>query len=143
MVDLVNAGVEPFPGEAQAMIDGGSSITDPAQVQEGAEAGPNCTVGHGPYLVIGVRTGHSCRRQEHGLAHEAPLLESGVFVRPAPVFTNHHVPRAVSPDDTSAADMARQQDVLAGFDSDWGSVVGNPRAGRRHSWPTYNFRDAD
>jgi acetyltransferase-like isoleucine patch superfamily enzyme len=45
-----------------------------------------------------VRVGDRCKIQNHALIYEPALLEDGVFVGPAVVFTNDTFPRAVNPD---------------------------------------------
>ena len=77
-----------------------------AQVREGARVGTDCIVGRGAYIGPGVVVGDRCKLQNHALVYEPAVLEDGVFVGPAVVFTNDHLPRAVRPDGVlkSAAD---------------------------------------
>ena len=44
--------------------------------------------------------GRNCKVQNYALVYEPAVLEDGVFVGPAVVFTNDHFPRSVSPDIT-------------------------------------------
>jgi UDP-2-acetamido-3-amino-2,3-dideoxy-glucuronate N-acetyltransferase len=81
-----------------AQVGEGSSIWHLAQVREGAILGENCIVGRGAYVGPGVRMGDNCKLQNYALVYEPAVLEDGVFVGPAVVFTNDHYPRAVSPD---------------------------------------------
>jgi acetyltransferase-like isoleucine patch superfamily enzyme len=83
-----------------AEIGDGSSVWHLAQVREGAVLGQNCIVGRGAYVGPGVRLGDNCKLQNYALVYEPAVLEDGVFVGPAVVFTNDHYPRAVSPDGT-------------------------------------------
>lgn len=83
-----------------ATIGDGSSIWHLAQVREGAVLGENCIVGRGAYVGTGVRMGNACKLQNYALVYEPAVLEDGVFVGPAVVFTNDHYPRSVSPDGT-------------------------------------------
>jgi acetyltransferase-like isoleucine patch superfamily enzyme len=83
-----------------ATIGDGSSVWHLAQVREGAVLGQNCVVGRGAYVGTGVRMGDNCKLQNYALVYEPAVLEDGVFVGPAVVFTNDHFPRAVSPDGT-------------------------------------------
>ena len=62
--------------------------------------GENCIVGRGAYVGTGVRIGDNCKIQNYALVYEPAVLEDGVFVGPAVVFTNDHYPRAVNPDGT-------------------------------------------
>ncbi len=90
----------------RAQIGDGSSVWHLAQVREGAVLGSHCIVGRGAYVGPGVRMGDNCKLQNYALVYEPAVLEDGVFVGPAAVFTNDHYPRAVAPDGTlkSAAD---------------------------------------
>lgn len=83
-----------------AVVGAGSSIWHLAQVREGAVLGENCIVGRGAYVGPGVRLGDNCKLQNYALVYEPAVLEDGVFVGPAVVFTNDHYPRAVNPDGT-------------------------------------------
>jgi acetyltransferase-like isoleucine patch superfamily enzyme len=83
-----------------ATIGEGSSVWHLAQVREGAVLGQNCVVGRGAYVGTGVQMGDNCKLQNYALVYEPAVLEDGVFVGPAVVFTNDHFPRAVSPDGT-------------------------------------------
>jgi acetyltransferase-like isoleucine patch superfamily enzyme len=77
-----------------ATIGDGSSVWHLAQVREGAVLGKNCIIGRGAYV------GDNCKLQNYALVYEPALLEDGVFVGPAVVFTNDHFPRSVDPDGT-------------------------------------------
>ena len=90
--------VESADVDPRAVVGEGSSVWHLAQVREGAELGPECVVGRGAYIGPGVRMGARCKLQNHALVYEPAVLEDGVFVGPAVVFTNDHFPRAVSPD---------------------------------------------
>lgn len=83
-----------------AAIGDGCSIWHLAQVREEAVLGPGCIVGRGAYVGTGVRLGANCKVQNYALVYEPAILEDGVFVGPAVVFTNDHYPRAVGPDGT-------------------------------------------
>ena len=86
--------------DERAQIGDGSSVWHLAQVREGAVLGTNCVIGRGAYIGTGVRLGDNCKVQNYALVYEPAVLEDGVFVGPAVVFTNDHYPRAVSPDGT-------------------------------------------
>ena len=86
--------------DERAQIGDGSSVWHLAQVREHAVLGRNCIVGRGAYVGTGVRMGDNCKLQNHALVYEPAVLEDGVFVGPAVVFTNDHYPRAVAPDGT-------------------------------------------
>ena len=85
---------------SEATIGDGSSVWHLAQVREGAVLGKNCIVGRGAYVGTGVRMGDNCKLQNYALVYEPAVLEDGVFVGPAVVFTNDHYPRSISPDGT-------------------------------------------
>ncbi len=84
----------------EAQIGDGSSVWHLAQVREQAVLGENCVVGRGAYIGPGVTLGDNCKLQNYALVYEPAVLEDGVFVGPAAVFTNDYYPRAVSPDGT-------------------------------------------
>ena len=81
-----------------AKIGEGSSVWHLAQVREHAVLGANCIIGRGAYVGDGVVMGDNCKLQNYALVYEPAVLEDGVFVGPAVVFTNDHYPRAVTPD---------------------------------------------
>ena len=89
-----------------AEVQDGSSIWHLAQIREGAQVGPDCVVGRGAYIGPGVRVGARCKIQNYALVYEPAVLEDGVFIGPAVVFTNDTFPRAVNADGSqkSAAD---------------------------------------
>lgn len=69
-----------------------------AQVRENASVGNGCILGRGSYIGPGVVLGNNCKIQNYALVYEPAVLEDGVFVGPAAVFTNDVFPRAVNPD---------------------------------------------
>jgi acetyltransferase-like isoleucine patch superfamily enzyme len=81
-----------------ATLGEGTSVWHLAQVREDAVLGQNCIVGRGAYVGTGVRMGDNCKLQNYALVYEPAVLEDGVFVGPAVVFTNDHYPRAIDPD---------------------------------------------
>lgn len=81
-----------------AKIGAGSSVWHLAQVREDAVLGENCIIGRGAYVGTGVVMGDNCKLQNYALVYEPAVLEDGVFVGPAAVFTNDHYPRSVNPD---------------------------------------------
>jgi acetyltransferase-like isoleucine patch superfamily enzyme len=84
--------------DERALLGAGTRVWHLAQVREGAVLGPDCIVGRGAYIGTGVRMGARCKVQNYALVYEPAVLEDGVFVGPAAVFTNDHFPRAVAPD---------------------------------------------
>lgn len=90
--------VESADVSADAEIGDGSSVWHLAQVREGAVLGRDCIVGRGAYVGTGVRMGDSCKLQNYALVYEPAVLEDGVFVGPAVVFTNDHFPRSIDPE---------------------------------------------
>lgn len=83
---------------AEAVIGSGTSIWHLAQIREQAVIGEGCVVGRGVYVGTGVTMGDNCKLQNYALVYEPAVLEDGVFVGPAVVFTNDHFPRAIDPD---------------------------------------------
>ncbi len=84
--------------DPRAEVGEGSSIWHLAQVREDARIGVDCIVGRGAYIGAGVRMGDRCKVQNYALVYEPAVLEDGVFVGPAVVFTNDHFPRSIAPD---------------------------------------------
>ncbi len=85
---------------ADAQIGEGTSVWHLAQVREKARIGRDCVIGRSAYIGTGVVMGDNCKVQNLALVYEPAVLEDGVFVGPAVVFTNDHFPRAVNPDGT-------------------------------------------
>ena len=79
-----------------AVIGAGTSVWHLAQVREDARLGRSCVIGRGAYVGPGVRIGDNCKLQNYALVYEPAVLEDGVFVGPAAVFTNDSYPRAVT-----------------------------------------------
>ena len=90
----------------RATVGEGSSIWNLAQVREDASIGRSCIIGRGAYIGAGVRIGDNCKVQNLALVYEPAVVEDGVFIGPAVVFTNDQYPRAVTPEGErkSAAD---------------------------------------
>lgn len=94
-----NVRIQPSADVAKSATFGeGSSVWHLAQVREDAVLGTNCIVGRGAYVGTGVTMGDNCKLQNYALVYEPAVLEDGVFVGPAAVFTNDHYPRSISPD---------------------------------------------
>lgn len=87
--------------DERATVGDGTSIWHLAQVREGAQVGRDCVIGRGAYIGTGVQMGDNCKVQNLALVYEPAVLEDGVFVGPAVVFTNDHYPRAINPDGTA------------------------------------------
>lgn len=83
--------------DERATIGDGTTIWDLAQVREDARLGSGCIVGRGAYVGPGVRIGDNVKLQNYALVYEPAVLEDGVFVGPAAVFTNDYFPRSVDP----------------------------------------------
>ena len=84
--------------DPQAVVGEGTRVWDLAQLREDVQVGRDCVIGRGAYLGPGVVVGDRCKIQNHALVYEPAVLEDGVFVGPAVVFTNDSFPRAVTPD---------------------------------------------
>ena len=86
--------------DERARVAESARVWDRAQVRENAVVGENCVIGRGAYIDAGVLVGDNCKIQNHALVYSPAVLEDGVFVGPAVVFTNDTYPRAVNPDGT-------------------------------------------
>ncbi|CAM5402944.1 acyltransferase [Leifsonia shinshuensis] len=84
--------------DPRARIGARTRVWNLAHVREDATIGADCVVGRGAYVGPGVRIGDNCKLQNYALVYEPAVLEDGVFVGPAAVFTNDVFPRAVNPD---------------------------------------------
>jgi UDP-2-acetamido-3-amino-2,3-dideoxy-glucuronate N-acetyltransferase len=82
----------------RALVAESARVWGLAQVREGAVIGENCVIGRGAYIDAGVVLGDNCKVQNNALIYAPAVLESGVFVGPAAVFTNDTFPRAINPD---------------------------------------------
>jgi UDP-2-acetamido-3-amino-2,3-dideoxy-glucuronate N-acetyltransferase len=76
-----------------ARIGDGAQVWHLAQVREHAQIGAGCILGRGSYIGPGVVLGDNCKVQNYALIYEPAVLEDGVFVGPAAVFTNDVFPR--------------------------------------------------
>jgi len=84
----------------RAQVAESAHIWHLAQVRERAVVGANCIIGRGAYIDAGVIVGENCKIQNNALVYAPAVLEDGVFVGPAAVFTNDAFPRAVNVDGT-------------------------------------------
>lgn len=91
-----------------AVIGAATRIWQYAHIRSGARVGAGCVIGRGAYVGAGVIVGDYCKIQNYALVYEPAVLERGVFVGPAVVFTNDEYPRAVNVDGSpkAAADWA-------------------------------------
>ena len=92
---VVHPGADVSPN---ASLGDGSIVWPLAQIREGASVGSNCVIGRGAYLGSGVLLGDNCKVQNYALVYEPAVLEDGVFVGPAAVFTNDQYPRSITPE---------------------------------------------
>jgi len=84
--------------EDGAVVGEGTGVWQQAVVRAGARVGRDCVIGRGAYVGPGVVMGDRCKVQNQALIYEPAVLEDGVFVGPAVVFTNDTFPRAITPD---------------------------------------------
>src|ERR1035437_6832900 len=80
------------------VLGDGTAVWPLAQIREGARLGAGCIIGRGAYVGSGVVMGDNCKLQNYALVYEPAVLEDGVFVGPASVFTNDYYPRAITAD---------------------------------------------
>lgn len=86
--------------EEGAEVGAGTVVWQHAQLRPGARVGRECIIGRGVYVGPGVRIGDRCKIQNYALVYEPAVVDDGVFIGPAAVFTNDLNPRAVNPDGT-------------------------------------------
>ncbi|MBX3099076.1 MAG: N-acetyltransferase [Salinibacterium sp.] len=95
MADNIHTTADVAPS---ATIADSARVWHYAQVRDDAVLGENCIIGRGAYIGTGVTMGDNCKVQNYALVYEPAVLEAGVFVGPAVVFTNDHFPRSIKPD---------------------------------------------
>lgn len=81
-----------------ACLEAGVVIWELAHVRENTVIGEGSSLGRGAYVGPGVTLGRNCKVQNYALLYEPAVLEDGVFVGPAVIFTNDLYPRAINPD---------------------------------------------
>ena len=86
--------------DARADVADSTRVWQLAQIREYATIGENCVIGRGAYIDAGVSIGDNCKIQNNALVYAPAVLEDGVFVGPAAVFTNDTFPRAINSDGT-------------------------------------------
>ncbi len=84
--------------DPRATVAETASVWHLAQIRENAIIGENCIIGRGAYIDAGVVVGDNCKIQNNALVYAPAVLEDGVFVGPAVVFTNDTFPRAINSD---------------------------------------------
>ncbi len=84
--------------DERARIADSAQIWHLAQIRENAVVGENCIIGRGAYIDAGVKVGDNCKVQNNALVYAPAILDDGVFIGPAVVFTNDTFPRAINPD---------------------------------------------
>ena len=83
----VHAGAE---AAEDVVLGEGTTVWPLALIREGARLGAGCIVGRGAYVGSGVTMGDNCKLQNYALVDEPAVLEDGVFVGPADVFTTSY-----------------------------------------------------
>jgi len=86
--------------ESTAYIGRKSKIWNYTQVCRGSQIEENVIVGRNVYIGVGVQIGSNCKIQNNALIYGPAILEEGVFVGPAVIFTNDKYPRAINSDGT-------------------------------------------
>jgi len=75
-----------------------TQIWQHCQIREGASLGRECILGKGVYIDANVTIGDRVKIQNYVSVYEGVTIEDGVFCGPHCVFTNDHLPRAVTAD---------------------------------------------
>jgi acetyltransferase-like isoleucine patch superfamily enzyme len=75
-----------------------------AHVRAGAIVGSDCSLGHGVYVDSGAVVGNNVKLQNRVSVFRGVTLEDGVFVGPHASFTNDKYPRAITPDGALLSD---------------------------------------
>ena len=86
--------------ESTAYVGRNSKIWNYTQVCKDSQIKENVIVGRNVYIGAGVQIGSNCKIQNNALIYGPAILEEGVFIGPAVIFTNDKYPRAVNSDGT-------------------------------------------
>src|SRR3990172_4538974 len=84
--------------ERGAQIGPNSRIWHFVHVRSGAVIGSDCSLGYSVYVDDGVVIGNNVKIQNRASIYNGVTLEDGVFVGPHATFTNDKYPRAILPD---------------------------------------------
>jgi UDP-2-acetamido-3-amino-2,3-dideoxy-glucuronate N-acetyltransferase len=94
MSSFVHASAVVDPG---ARIGANTKVWHFCHVCDGAEIGPDCTLGQNVYVGEGVKLGRGVKVQNNVSLYSGVELEDYVFCGPSMVFTNVKLPRAAFP----------------------------------------------
>lgn len=84
--------------DSSAEISHDSIVWNLTQVRDHVAIGAECIIGRNVYIGSGVKIGNRVKIQNNSLIYEPAVVEDGVFIGPATVFTNDAYPRAITPD---------------------------------------------
>jgi acetyltransferase-like isoleucine patch superfamily enzyme len=87
-----------------ASLGPGCRIWDLSQIREGAQVGPDTTIGRNVYVDHDVVIGANCKIQNNALIYWPAILADGVFIGPGAILTNDRRPRALNPDGSQKGD---------------------------------------
>lgn len=81
---------------SSAEISVSARVWQYAHIRENVVIKDECIIGRGVYIGAGVEIGYGCKIQNYALIYEPSIIEDGVFIGPAVVFTNDKFPRALN-----------------------------------------------
>ncbi len=84
--------------EDGAQIGPNARIWHHVHIRAGAVVGSDCNFGHSVYVDSGAVVGNSVKLQNRVSVYRGVTLEDGVFVGPHTTFTNDKYPRSIAPD---------------------------------------------
>jgi len=84
--------------EQGAQIGPNTRVWHFAHIRTGAVVGDHCNIGHSVFIDSGAVVGNSVKLQNRVSIYRGVTLEDGVFVGPHVTFTNDKYPRAIAPD---------------------------------------------
>ena len=90
--------------EEGAQVGPNTRVWNNAHIRSGAIVGADCILGHSVYVDHGAVVGDNVKLQNRVSVYRGVTLEDGVFVGPHTTFTNDKYPRAVSPDGHQISD---------------------------------------
>jgi UDP-2-acetamido-3-amino-2,3-dideoxy-glucuronate N-acetyltransferase len=82
----------------EAKIGPDTRIWQYCHIREEAVIGAECVLGRNVYVEDGAIVGNRVKIQNNVSVYRGVVLEDGVFVGPAAIFTNDLYPRAINPD---------------------------------------------
>lgn len=98
---MIHPTAEVEPG---AQIGPNTRIWHYAHIRTGAIVGADCNLGHSVFVDSGAVVGNNVKLQNRVSIYRGVTLEDGVFVGPHASFTNDKYPRSITPDGAAVSE---------------------------------------